>query len=84
MPTTRRRRRECSRSSKRSLRIAKKLNLTNLEIHANFNGYTAVEKVDLDYYEQWIKGFGFPVIFHRTNNGLPELDGVKGHYEVLK
>lgn len=65
------------------LRLAKVLNIDNLEIHANFNSYTAVSKVDLDYYEQWIKGFGFPVIFHRTDNGLPELDGINGHYEKL-
>lgn len=67
-----------------SLRLARELKLTNLEIHANFNGFTAVSEVDLDYYEQWIKGFGFPVVFHRTNNGLLEFDGVKGHYEKIK
>jgi transketolase N-terminal domain/subunit len=64
-----------------ALRLAKVLNITNLEIHANFNSYTAVAKVDLNYYEQWIKGFGFPVKFHRTNNGLPEFDGINGHYD---
>ena len=66
-----------------SLRIAKTLNLTNLEIHANFNGYTATSEIDIDYWEQFMKGFGFPVIFHHTDNGLAELNGVSGHYAIL-
>ncbi len=70
----------CEGSLGESLRLAKTLGIQNLKIHANFNSYTAVAKVDLDYFEQFIKGYGFPVEFHRTNNGLPELDGVKGHY----
>lgn len=73
----------CEGSFAESLRIAKMLNIKNWEIHANFNGYTAVQKIDIDYFEQWIKGFGFPVKFHRTDNGLPELDGINGHYDKL-
>lgn len=70
-------------SGAEALRIAKTLGITNIEIHANFNGFTATSVVDLDYVEQFIKGFGFPVKFHRTYNGLPELDGIKGHYLTL-
>lgn len=73
----------CEGSTYEALRIAKLMNIKNWEIHANFNGYTAVSKIDIDYWEQMIKGFGFPVIFHRTNNGLAELDGVSGHYDKL-
>ena len=73
----------CEGSLAETLRIAKLLHITNWEIHANFNGYTAVAKIDIDYWEQFLKGFGFPIIFHHTNNGFPELDGVQGHYRKL-
>ena len=57
-------------------------NTTNVHYYvwSNFNSYTATSVVDLDYFESFIKGYGFPVIFHRTDNGLPELDGIRGHY----
>lgn len=71
-------------SNAEALRIAKTIGIKNLEIHANFNSYTATSIIDLDYIEGFIKGFDFPVVFHRTDNGLPELEGLKGHYEVLK
>lgn len=74
----------CEGALGESLRIAKLMNIKNWKIHANFNGYTALSKIDIDYWEQFIKGYGFPVIFHRTSNGLAELEGVKGHYALLK
>lgn len=73
----------CEGSFLESLRIAKLLNITNWEIHANFNGYTAVAKIDINYWEQFIKGFGFPVIFHHTYNG-DGFDNIDGHYTILK
>ena len=66
------------------LRILHDLKLPNIEIHANFNGYTATTAIDVSYWKQWINGFGVPIHFHHTDNGILELDGVKGHYEVLK
>lgn len=66
-----------------SLRIAKLLSLTNLKIYTNFNSYTAVAQIDLSYWEECIKSFGFPVEFRRTNNLLPELEGLEGHYKIL-
>ena len=73
----------CEGTLAESLRIARILNIKNIEIHANFNGYTAVSEIDISYWEQFIRGFGYPIIFHRTNNGLKELDGVRGHYLKL-
>lgn len=70
----------CEGSEMEALRIAKTLGVKNLVVHANFNSYTAVAKIDIDYYERIIQGLGFPVVVHRTDNGLPEFDGVKGHY----
>lgn len=66
-----------------ALRIAHDLKITNWKIHANFNGFTAVKKIDLDYLEQWIKGYDFPVTFHHTSNG-EGLDSVAGHYKILE
>ncbi len=72
----------CEGTLAESLRIIKMLGIKNIKIYANFNGYTAVEKVDINYWEQFIKGFGVPVIFHRTNNG-EGFEGVEGHYKKL-
>lgn len=69
-------------SEMEALRIANQLSLTNLKIYANFNGYSAVAKLDLDYLERIIKGLGFPVKVYRTSNGVG-FDGVSGHYVTL-
>lgn len=66
------------------LRILHGLKLSNIEIHANFNGFTATTKIDVKYWRRWLSGFEVPIKFHYTENGLPELDGIRGHYEVLK
>jgi transketolase N-terminal domain/subunit len=66
-----------------ALRIIKTLGLNNIKIYANFNGYTATTAIDINYWEQFIKGFGVPVKFYHTNNELPELEGLKGHYAKL-
>ena len=69
-------------SEMEALRIARQLNLSNLKVYANFNGFSAVERVDMDYYERVISAIGFPVRIFRTSN--EEFDGVKGHYETIK
>jgi transketolase len=73
----------CEGSALEALRIIRLLRINNIEIHANFNSYTAVSKIDLDYWKRFIKGFGVKVIFHSTDNGSSYLSGLKGHYEVL-
>jgi len=70
-------------SEMEALRIAKSLNLTNLKVYANFNSYTAVAKINIDYLEEIINAIGFPVRVYRTNNGLSKLEGVAGHYLKL-
>lgn len=67
-----------------SLRVLHDLELSNLKLYANFNRYTATTKINMNYWENWIKGFKVPIKFYHTNNGLSELSGVSGHYEVLK
>lgn len=68
-------------SEMEALRIAKQLNLKNLKVYANFNGYSAVEKVDIDYYSGIIESLGFPVKIFRTSN--EEFEGIRGHYQIL-
>jgi transketolase len=66
-----------------ALRMAYLLNLKNLKIYTNFNAYTAVAKIDLDYWENCLRAFGFPIEFRRTTNVLPEMEGLAGHYKIL-
>lgn len=65
-----------------ALRIANYMKIKNLEIHCNFNGYTAVSKVDpleiwnrLNFYEG-------KIFLHQTDNG-EGFEGVAGHYTKL-
>ena len=65
------------------LRVVHDRNVQNIEIHANFNGFTATTEIDVSYWKEWIEGFRVPITFRHTNNGLEELSGVKGHYVTL-
>jgi transketolase len=62
-----------------ALRIAKERNVSNLKIYCNANGFASYQSVDLDYLENRIKAFGFPVEFRRTQNPVG-FEGLKGHY----
>lgn len=69
-----------------ALRIRQSLNLTNLKIYANFNGYSAVSKVngnDLMFKMDNFALFHDDIQYHFTDNGLPELEGLQGHYKLL-
>ena len=72
------------------LRIAKEQNLTNLHLYINANGLKSYDTVDVDYLENCIKAFGFPVEFRRTKvpdeilKQYPQLDGLGGHYGKIK
>jgi transketolase N-terminal domain/subunit len=68
------------------LRIAKELNLKNLRLYINANGFKSYDIVDVDYLEKCIEAFGFPVEFRRTKIDdetlaeHPQLEGLGGHY----
>lgn len=70
-----------------ALRIISDLNIRNIRIHCNFNGYTAVSKYRFDVSKGRIVDYlddeGVNITFHLTNN-TEEFDGVQGHYKVLK
>lgn len=67
-----------------ALRIAAEQRLENLRVVVVANGYSALDKVDLDYLEHRLKTF-YPLIFARVNlfdfpDWLQEPDG---HYVVM-
>ena len=68
-----------------SLRIADELELDNLKIYVNANGYSALGEVDLDLLEARINLFNPRVKFIRTH--LPTVDFIKDqnewHYKIL-
>lgn len=65
-----------------ALRIANSLNLTNLHIHCNFNGYTAVSESDPEELYQKMKYLYSDITLHKTSNG-EGFDGIQGHYKKL-
>lgn len=67
-----------------ALKIAGDNRLDNLRVAVIANGYSALDRVDLDYLEQRLQAF-FPVTVFRTNlYEWPDwLQGVNGHYVML-
>jgi transketolase len=62
-----------------TLRVAHELNLENLKVYCNANGWASYKEVDLDYLEKCIEAFGFSVEFRRTKQEEPFI-GLNGHY----
>lgn len=68
-----------------ALRITEELNLKNLKLYFNFNGLSAMERINIDrlvirlgnYYK------GDMRIYHTDCSYLPCFSGVKGHYKIL-
>lgn len=71
-------------SSWEALRLIEDLSLQNIKIYTNFNGYSAVAKVNSDTLTARMRGFIriVPIEFRYTENG-EGFDGVQGHYRVL-
>lgn len=69
-----------------AIRIARDLRLTNLKIHCNFNGYTAVAnlgKLGVLLLKERMEDFWIDLFtFHDTDNG-EGFEGIQGHYKVL-
>jgi transketolase len=76
----------CEGSEWEALRIANSLKLENLEIHANFNGYTAVAESDITDVTKRMTAFvpniAHNVYIHETNNG-EGFGGLDGHYKTI-
>ncbi len=72
-------------SSWEALRIIDDLNIENIYIHVNANGYSAVAKIDLEKLKQRLVAFldhpgSMRIKFHETDNG-EGFEGVEGHYK---
>ncbi len=65
-----------------ALRICEDLGLKNIHIHCNFNGYTAVRKIDPIAIWNRMNMYEGDLVLHKTENG-EGFEGVQGHYKVL-
>lgn len=65
-----------------ALRIKKQLNLDNLKIYVNLNGFTAVEVVDREDLSARIKAFCPEAEIWHTSNG-EGFNSVEGHYKTI-
>ena len=60
-------------------------NITNIEVHANVNGYAAYREVDVNYLESRLKTFLPDIqIHHTTVEHFPFLKELNAHYHVMK
>lgn len=66
-----------------ALAIKKRLNVSNLKIYTNLNGFTAVDKINRVELSKRLITFCPDVEIRYTDNVLPELDGLEGHYKTL-
>jgi len=67
-----------------ALRFIKENNLSNIEIYANVNGYTAYDKIDIKYLVDRLKIFLPTINIRYTNvNQYPFLKGLNAHYHVM-
>ena len=65
-----------------ALRIKKQLRLKNLKIYCNFNGYTAIAKINRNNLVKQMRVFCDDIEVRYTKNGKG-FDGIQGHYRVL-
>lgn len=69
-----------------ALRIISDLNIRNIHIYCNFNGYTAVSKykftISKGRVEDYLGDEGINIKFYPTKNG-EGFEGVEGHYKKL-
>jgi transketolase len=75
---------ECAEGSVwEALAFCKKINLENIIIHVNINGFGAYDSIDRVYLENRLKIFLPSIIVHQTQN--PKFLGeLNAHYHVLK
>ena len=59
------------------------MNLQNIIIHVNINGYSAYGSVDRTYLEERLKVFFPPIIIHQTKNPA-YLKGLDAYYHIIK
>lgn len=77
---------ECAEGSIwESLRVIKELNIENIKIYVNINGYCAYDKIDKDYLKRRLLAFLPEVEIRMTKvNHFSFLNGINAHYHVMK
>ena len=66
-----------------ALRYIEEMNVDNVEVHVNANGYACYDEMDIDYLERRCKAFLPRIHFHRTTEqtfAFPFLKGLDAHY----
>jgi transketolase len=68
-----------------SLKTIVEQNITNIEVHANINGYAAYREVDINYLSNRLKVFFPNINIHYTSvEHFPFLKELNAHYHVMK
>lgn len=68
-----------------TLAFKTKQKLDNLEVHVNANGWSAYDKVDVEWLESRLKSFCQDIIVHRTSSDVFHfLQGLDSHYYTMK
>lgn len=75
---------ECAEGSVwEALAFCNTMNIQNIEVHVNINGFSAYDAIDRIYLENRLKIFLPSIILHQTQN--PDyLGGLNAHYHILK
>lgn len=73
---------ECAEGSIwEALRVKKEMNVDNLVVYVNYNGYSAYDEVDLEYLYNRINSFCPGINFVKTSTKeYPFLQGIDAHY----
>jgi transketolase len=67
-----------------TLKFFKEKNIKNIEIYANLNGYSAINKVNTDYLSQCLKTFYPNIKLRYTSVEVFDfLKGLEAHYKVM-
>ena len=66
-----------------ALRYIEEMNVENIEVHVNANGYACYDEMNIDYLERRCKAFLPRIHFHRTTSqtfAFSFLEGLDAHY----
>jgi transketolase len=67
-----------------SLRFIEENNIKNIEVYVNINGYTAYDKIDIQYLKKRLLAFMPRINIVETNvNMYPFLRGLNAHYHIM-
>jgi transketolase N-terminal domain/subunit len=66
-----------------ALRIKTELQLNNLKVYVNLNGYGALGAIDTDWLEARLKAFDPTIQVRRTNSDFNGITGVDAHYKKI-